>query len=254
VWGANDHSPEFRVAVSLASLGSNLPGRVSMDDDVRSELGATHIAGNVDEVEVDAGEAALPTTEVASVGHSSALPMAAHLAPIDESRITLRRVWTDGAPPMQVWGEGNLVANMVAVLERRLLEQGMRGLPDKPLDGASPARLSDVVAFLHPNFDDAHCARLVAGLVWAQPTRLRGGGEDRVAVPFAYAALKPILTTDAALHAAGVLPPSGRLPIPPGFIALLRRGEVDEAIRTALARARASGLRFKVRGSNPQVS
>ena len=150
-----------------------------------------------------------------------------------------------------VWGAGPLVPNLIAVLERRLVEASTRGLEDKPLAGATTARLADVAAFLSTHFDDARCAALLAGLVWARPARLRSAaGQTRPEpVPFAYAALKPLFTPDAALRAAGALPPNARLPVPPGLIARLRAGgdsrdgrATDAAVRLALARTRASGL------------
>ena len=184
--------------------------------------------------------------------------MAAHLAPLDErtffyrGSLGTRRAWTDGdAPPTAVWAAGPLVPNLIAVLERRLVEASTRGLEDKPLSGATAARLADVAAFLSADFDDARCAALLAGLVWARPARLRStlrqpGSE---AVPFAYAALKPMFTPDAALRAAGALSATARMPVPPGLVARLRAGgnsrdgrATDAAVRLALARARASCL------------
>lgn len=222
---ADDGSPEFRVAVALASIG--LP---------------------------PAGHAA----NIASTQSMIAPPMAAHLAPIDESRffhrgrLSQRRAWATGdTPPTVVWGGGNLVSNVVAVLERRLVEASIRGLADKPLAAATWAQLSDVAAFLLGDFDDSRCAALLAGLVWAKPGRLRSAQpvEGRQAVPFAYAALKPIFTPNSTLQEAEALPEQTGIPVPPGIVASLRSGAgssdghaTNTAVRMALARARASGL------------
>ena len=217
---ADDGSPEFRVATALASIGP---------------------------------------LAVEFAGDNIAPPMAAHLAPIDESRffhrgrLSQRRTWAtgDNTPPTVVWGGGNLVSNLVAVLERRLVEASIRGLADKPLAAARWAQLSDVAAFLLGDFDDSRCAALLAGLVWAEPGRLRAvrrGDGDR-AVSFAYAVLKPIFTPNNTLHEAGVLPEQTRMPVPPGIVAGLRSAAgtsdgraTNTAVRMALARARASGL------------
>ena len=188
----------------------------------------------------------------------SAPPMAAHFAPLDErsffyhGNLARRRAWSGGdTPPTAVWGAGPLVPNLIAVLERRLVEASTRGLEDKPLSGATVARLADVATFLSADFDDARCAALLAGLVWARPARLQSvsGRTGPEPVPFAYAALKPLFAADAALRAAGALPAGARLPIPPGLVARLRTGgdsrdgrASDAAVRLALARARASGL------------
>jgi CRISPR-associated protein Csx17 len=188
--------------------------------------------------------------------------MAAHAAPVDETTIARRaRHWAKTDPAGVVWGSGGLLRNMIAVLERRLVEQAMRGLVDKPLGGTSPASLSDIAAFLEgaPAFDDARCAALLGGLVWAQPARLPVRRSDAIgsrtrahapSLPFAYAALKPLFTPDADLRARPdsaaevrqCLPEHGTLPIPPGLVTRIRCGAIDEAVRAALARARASGI------------
>ena len=150
-----------------------------------------------------------------------------------------------------MWGAGPLVPNLIAVLERRLVEASTRGLEDKPLSGATAARLADVAAFLSADFDDARCAALLGGLVWVRPAQLRTASPQpgSAPVPFAYAALKPVFTPDAALRAAGALPGAARMPVPPGLIARLRAGgnsrdgrATDAAVRLGVGRARASGL------------
>ena len=248
---AYDDTPEFRIAAALAGLGLPSPGSpgrlASASHPSASEaniMPATHNE-SVDDASID------------SV--SSRLPMAAHLAPIDEERffngmnLSRHRTWASAIPPTVVWGTGSLVSNMIAVLERRIVEATMRGLPDKPLDGAACARAADVAAFLEGDFDDARCATLLAGLVWATPAWLR----DQVPrdatptrqLPFAYAALKPIFSTNAALRRIGSIDGTARLPLPQGLLARLRAAggclngqATDEAVRAAFNRARASGL------------
>ena len=93
--------------------------------------------------------------------------------------------------PNVVWGTGNLVTNMIAILERRLVEATIRGLQDKPFAGAVHARLDDVAAFLSGGFDDSRCAALLAGLIWVHSTHPRMDTKAPASpVPFAYAALK----------------------------------------------------------------
>ncbi len=187
------------------------------------------------------------------------LPMAAHFAPIDEGYFfngtDLRRFrsWVIETPPTVVWGAGSLVSNMIAVLDRRMVEASMQGLPDKPLAGAVFACAADVAAFLKGDFDDARCAALLAGLVWATPVRLRkripSDGVPAAEPPFAYSVLKPLFSTDAALRCAGALDGTACLPSPPGLLVRLRAGgasqdgrATDKAVRAALIRGRASGL------------
>lgn len=247
---SDDGSPEFRVAAALASLG--WPERHAAGD--------AHANADAEAEEDGAADtkAASEAREPAAAGDNrnrpaatAAPPMAAHFAPVAEDGIARRvRHWAESDPPTVIWGAGGLVQNMIRALDRRLVERALRGLGDKPLAGTAPAQLVDVAAFLDGPFDDARCAALLAGLVWAHPTRLRP--TDGVAsVPFAYAVLKPLFTPDAQLKAdrsaqvptRQYLPEKGVLPIPPSVLARLRRGAIDEALLEALRRARASGLR-----------
>ena len=246
---ADDGSPEFRIAAALAGLG--LPP-IERRDGGETETTPENrdAAGN--------GTGGQKTSPARS---QSALPMAAHFAPIDEGRffdgqrLRVRRAWSgDEIPRTVVWGAGGLVSNMIAVLERRLVEGTMRGFEDKPLAGAVHARLADVGAFLSGDFDDGRCAALLAGMIWVRPARLRmktsaDDGVPLALVPFAYAALKPLFTPDRTLHRIRALAETVRMPIPPGLVARLRTGgdsldgrTTDAVVRTALARARASGL------------
>ena len=252
---ADDESAEFRIAAALAGLG--LPARKHLTGPGRDQ---TVNDGNTDVSSV--AQKALDTEDPADArtraSSTVAPPMAAHFAPIDESsffykgRLGTRRAWSVGdAPPTVVWGAGPLVSNMIAVLERRLVEAAIRGLEDKPFGSAAAARLADVAAFLSGDFDDARCAALLAGLVWARPRYLRSTRTPASVspLPFAYAALKPLFTPDAVLQSAGVLSGTARMPVPPGLVARLRAGgdgrdgrATDPIVRLALARARASGL------------
>ena len=242
---ADDGSPEFRVAVALATVG--LPSWRSADGS----------GGGADSAPVD----------------SQAPPMAAHLAPLTNSSregfergtffhcgsLRRRRRWagTDN-PPTVVWGHGGLVANMIGVLERRLVEVSIRGLSDKPFGGASFARLADIAAFLTGEFDDARCSELLAGMVWARPAwlpaadradRTDASDHPREKVPFAYAALKPIFSTNRALRRVEAIPTGASVPMPPGLVARLRAGgdsrdgrSIGHAVLAAFSRARSSGM------------
>jgi len=223
--GADDGSPEFRIAAVLAGIG--LPSRNGVSH------GRQPAAG---------------------------LPMAAHFAPIDEDRFLCSqqcvRFWasTESSPNV-VWGGRELVANLIAVLERRLVEASIRDLNTRLLSGATFPSLSDIVALLAGDFDDARCAALLGGMVWAEPTRLQRSNPDSTigvgdtVVPLAYAGLKPAFVPDEALQRIGALPAPAKIPVPPGLVARLRTAGGDtsgkatnQAFETALARARAAGL------------
>ena len=236
---ADDGSPEFRIAAALAALGlsTQSPGE-------QSESAESHPRA------------------------AKAPPMAAHLAPLTKGLgdrfeeetffrhrwLRKRRAWAgDNNPPTVVWSHGGLVANMIAVLQRRLVEAPIRGLTDKPLSSASFARMSDVAAFLTGQFDDARCSALLAGMVWAQPVWFPKKETEPVptatALPFAYAALKPVFTPNEALVRVGAIPGERTIPVPPGLVGQLCVGgantdgrATDAAVSAAFARARASGL------------
>lgn len=236
---ADDGSSEFRVAAALAGLGIPSPAPRMPSDSTDADS-----------------------------GHPHAPPMAAHFAPLTNGsgegfeRATIfrgrwlrkRRAWANNnRPPTVVWGHGELVANMIAVLERRLVETPVRGLADKPFGSASFARLSDVMAFLTGDFDDARCSALLSGMVWAQPAWLPtsdpGSTTSRSTVPFAYAVLKPIFSTNEVLQRLGAIPKDITIPIPHGLAGRLRAGgrsldgrAVDQAVHAAFSRARSSGL------------
>ena len=255
---ADDGSAEFRVAAALATLGLPTPPRAAPGSAAEGAQARQPAGNGTDDDSSSKPNAKETAVEASEQSRSIAsAPMAAHLAPIDERKffyrrnLSTRREWAGDAPPTVVWSAGPLVPNLIAVLERRLVEASTRGLDDKPLSGSTAARLADVAAFLSADFNDARCAALLAGLVWARPARLRTSAAqtDASAVPFAYAALKPLFTPNHALRAAGALPPTARMPVPPGLITRLRAGgnardgrATDAAVRNAFGRARASGL------------
>ena len=217
---ADNKTPEYRVAVALASLGWPSGENPRWDAP----------APSTDTVE----DTAVPKKRIA---------LAAHFAPLDAETIPKqRRGWVPQNQTQVVWGAGSLESNLIAVLQRRLIDESIA----MPLDATAPARLADIAAFLGQDFDDVKCVRLLAGLVWAQPARLPFAEQAlRPVVPFAYAALKPIFAPAVSLKALeekGLIPQDCKLPVPPSLIAQLLSGRVKEAVRLAFDRARASGI------------
>ncbi len=224
---ADDGTPEYRVAVALASLGwrsSQDPLRESSAGESESSVGEARDADTV-------ANADFPTNRIA---------LAAHFAPLDAEAIPQkRRKWDARKKNRAVWSEADLESNLISVLQRRLIDVTTVA----PLDAVTPARLMDIAAFLNRDFDDAHCAMLLAGLVWAKPALSFSSEHHRhPVVPFAYAALKPLFAPDRVLKEKGLISPDCVLPIPQGLISRLRSGRVEEAMRMAIARARASGI------------
>jgi len=222
---ADDQTAEYRVAVALASLGWSFgqkPWQVAPTGD-----------------EVPGTDTTEDTTD-----QEKRIALASQFASLDpEAILHKRRKWGDSQSQTRVvWGTGSLESNLIAVLQRRLIDESVAG----PLDAAAPARLADIAAFMDNHFDDARCARLLAGLVWAVPrTQLPFVEPAHPGVPFAYAAIKPIFTPAANLKALdnnGLSSLTGDIPIPPGMVSHLRSGRVNEAVHLALARAHASGI------------
>ena len=221
---ADDKTPEYRVAVALASLGW------SSGENPRQDTTEESKAPSTDKVE----DTAAPKKRIA---------LAAHFAPLKGETIPKwRREWDAQNQTQVVWGAGSLESNLIAVLQRRLIDKAIAA----PLEAVASARLADIAAFLEGDFDDVRCARLLAGLVWAQPAWLPFAKQPlRPVVPFAYAALKPIFAPDTSLKELaeeGLIPLDCKLPIPPGLVARLRSGRVKEAVSLAHTRARASGI------------
>ena len=215
---ADDGSAEFRVAAALAGIGW------PTDSD---------------------GRARAPSVPPGTA--TDAPPaMATYFAPVIPTSVFARSRHWDGhaTGAHNVRSAGDLVTNLNAVLERGATHASPGKLPT---DAFAPVRLRQVAAFLAPGFDDVRCARLLAGLVWVRPTRLGHTvrNEARPPVPFAYAALKPIFTPAVILGKLardGLVPPLNGIPLPTGLLGRLRSGDVDEAVRLALARAGASGI------------
>lgn len=222
---ADDGSPEFRLAVALAGMRAWL--ETSTED-----------AGAV---------------RASKYG----LPMRAHLAPLDPDgpRIAwaLKQLRAAEGRAVSVWGAGRLVDNLCAVAQRRLLEQTRHGWMEVPFDGSFDDEQKttvavdsgEIVAFLDKGVRDERIAELLLGLVWTEPGQWSGQRQAE-SLPFAYAALKPLFTPRSILkrlkERGGLNGEIPDLPVPSALPSLLAAGRVQEAVRLAQERARASGL------------
>ncbi|MCL4183748.1 MAG: type I-U CRISPR-associated protein Csx17 [Burkholderiaceae bacterium] len=244
---ADDESAEFRLALALAGL------RVRWTDGASDGTDASD-----DEKQPRRGR--------------TGLSMRAHLAPLDPDTVLHTPAWALKQPraaegrALVVWGAGRLTDNLCAVAQRRLLEQARRAWPSVPFDASfdlqkqRPVAVNsgEIAAFLDGEVRDERLARLLLGLAWVQPAQFRGDHRSEP-LPFGYAVLKPLFTpvtpeasgsastADRAKDCArwygessyGKLP---TLPMPPALPSLLVSGRVQEAIRLAQERGRASGL------------
>ena len=166
------------------------------------------------------------------------LPFRRHLAPLNGSKG--RESWADTteAQVLAVWTGRNLVRDTALVLERRLIE-AQREKAELPLRGWRAAPLASVAAFLAGQTDDARIAALAVGLAWCRA----GGHTNPVrredALPFAYAALKPLLAPEGV----GPAEVNEKKRVDPlSLVRLIRAGRVGDAIRHAQIVAQGAGL------------
>ena len=233
---ADDGTAEYRAAAALASLGwATGP---SLTEPTRTDTESLR-AEVPDEVRAPLGGEAKAAVWLPST------PMAAHLAPVAPATVTKRfREWdTGGSRALASWDARGLAANLVDVLEQRTRSSSV----DHPFMAAAPTRAEVVSRFLSESFDDRRCVRLLAGLVWARPAALPSAPShvEQPSPPFAFAALKLLFAPDHVVAGLAERRDDNRvrrLPLPPGLMARLRSGDVDQAVYLALARARDSGL------------
>ena len=175
------------------------------------------------------------------------LPFRRHLAPLDGSKE--RESWTDTteAQVLAVWTGRSLVRDTALVLERRLIEAQRHSFKnleefELPLRGWRAAPLAAIAAFLAGQTDDARIAALAVGLAWCRWCRA-GRHANPVtredALPFAYAALKPLFAPEGV----GPVEVNEKKRIDPlPLVRLIRAGRVGDAIRHAQIVAQGAGL------------
>lgn len=189
---------------------------------------------------------------LASIGYhkeDKAGPFRRHLEPIDpNSWHSSWPRWNESADdPSLVWGGGNLVQNLIAVLDRRMVDAVRHGrqVGDDELlfpgNGRCHASLGDIAAFIDGRVDDRRIELLLRGLILANwhdrsisdaIRQIRGPREPMPDA--AYALLKLChLPHKVASEAVRLTP------------AITRRatsGDLTEATRLAARRLTASGL------------
>ncbi|MDE0519722.1 MAG: type I-U CRISPR-associated protein Csx17, partial [Candidatus Dadabacteria bacterium] len=242
---ANDGTCEYRIARALASIGWQSSHEEEPASGVETAISR----------QTSGAETGDPRT---ANGHGEEIPMAAHFVPVVSASVMRRyREWdVQSNKKLCVLESTDIVSGLVSVLQRRLIEQNTRDLQDKPLYGTIKVNWMDISAFLSPNFDYARCKRILSGLVWVRPAIFLESASESSSQPlppFPYAALKPVFTPDTTLEEASILPPSGKIPVPSGIVAQLRSDKVDEAVRMAFARVRASGIDSHFSGRPPSA-
>ena len=172
------------------------------------------------------------------------LPFRRHLVPLDWPKD--RECWsnTTESKAVAVWTGRNFGCDMASVLERRLIEAQRRNFTNEkiaeiPLRGRRAAPLAAVAAFLAERTDNDHIAALAAGLAWARSrTGASAATEREDALPFAYAALKPLFVPEGVRSGSGEERLLGSLPL----VRLIRAGRVATAVMHAQRMMRGAGL------------
>lgn len=171
--------------------------------------------------------------------------MRCNLFPVKENKGKVE--WNAGSH-QAVWGGGDLVVNLLRVLDRRLLDAQRSNAEGNPLSGFPTADLAAIMAFLRNETDDERIAGLLTGLVNVKlPQHLPRRDMTPDQPPAAFGLMKPLFTPDAILQKFGLLQADGCLSQPREIITLLKTGhskQVNRAIAVAWRRLRISGLKL----------
>lgn len=182
---------------------------------------------------------------LASIGTRSTASIRKHLEPIESEKFAFGRVWwrETSSDPTQVWGAGSLVSNLIAVLNRRMIEAQQAG--EKMFEGQHvvSASLTDVAAFIDGSVDDARIEELLWGLMlidWKGCSGIERPVNRRVALDAAYALLK-------LCHLPHDIPGKSEdhridVPLNGAITARAASDDLAEATRLAARRLTASGL------------
>lgn len=217
----NDGSPEYLIAAALAGLRAEKRQASEQGGDLHHspELGT---AGSVYEGGRRPGR-------LIDDPRRLGMRLAAHLAPVSGDRWASG--WVEDGHDV-VWTEGDLVASLVAILDRRLVKAGKEGRWEKPLAGTFHAPIAAVSAWLASGRRfDTRIGRLLPGLALVRIPRFLEGsaplvnthpeGSDSSASdsrdarrkrlsaagdpPLAYAILKPLFVPSRELREAHLL-------------------------------------------------
>jgi len=181
---------------------------------------------------------------LASIYDPSLGPLRANMIPLDLKRYYPTFKLEKMDDNSVVWGRGDLIDNLLAVLDRRLLEFRSGELGELPIKGRQPADLEDLRLFIEGSIDEAKLEGLLWGLnavEWrmAQPIPSRSR-TDELPIPSAYALLK-------LAHMPGQVRFNWNdlgvdVPLNPAILARARTGQIGAACKLASHRLRASGL------------
>lgn len=176
-------------------------------------------------------------------------PLRRHCLPLDASHGWSRFLSTSKeliSDPSVVWRGRELVADLSAIVQRRVMEAARVGTHAFPLDGRPYARLEDVRAFLLGDTDDRLLSGLARGLMaldWSKARQPEPTPRPPLPPPVPYALLRLAHLPDTPVLSDF---PIGRR-LDPSLVRLLLANRLPEAIQLALSRLASAGLRPRVR-------
>jgi len=185
-----------------------------------------------------------------AVGSASGLgPIRVHLMPLDaDKRFERFATGANGLlnDPGVVWNDRNLVEDLIAVVERRMMEAGRTATSELPLSGFVRASVGDVEDFVYGRVDDSMIAGLVRPLMairWSGDVgdNISGRWRSNTREQFTpvVALFRVLYATEALKEVTATLDPAP--------LRLLAAGRLAAAGDHALARLRARGARPRIR-------
>lgn len=180
-------------------------------------------------------------------------PLRCNMEPVEAKGWNLN--WLANPSPQVVWSSSDLMRNLAAVLERRLMDGARAGCKELPIEGRIPLSLNDVANFQYESVDDARIEALLWGLIAVKPAWPKQRSPDVFTLPLprVYALLKllflprPLVSDpDESGKRVWKLSKDGkeglRIRPEPRILSLLRAGRVGEACEIAYRRLLASGI------------
>lgn len=161
-----------------------------------------------------------------------------HLVPVRPDE----RDWDENSALVS-WGDGTLERNLAQLLHRRRLEAVRLGAEGELLASRAGAALEGVKRFLEGDTDDRRISELAHGLACVERREPDTPKSDSpIALPPAYALLKPFFTGESMLRELDWLPRDRSLRLPAEIQTRLAADDVQAALHPAWQHLRALGI------------
>ena len=145
----------------------------------------------IDDLEIRIAASLAGIQSVSKKGAMIVGPLRHHLEPVVGDRYVDWTKNNDLKSNSAVWSKQPLSANLAAVFRRRQMEAFRGGVKGVPMSSPRPARLDDVLAFLHGKTDDEKLGDLIWALTainwrkvtWVKPERSDGSAPVEFGLP-----------------------------------------------------------------------